>query len=160
MSTTQAIRDALAAVHTPGPWAVYSHELPSYWCKPHKSNTIGMASVHPQLGAPFPVVAMAHGTAEVEGGPRQLFVSIRDADAAYIAACNPQAITALLAELDTARAGIEAAVLAERERCAALVESIAAERGIGSYEHGDDYAVGAVNALTRAAIEIREGVKS
>lgn len=74
-------------------------------------------------------------------------------------ACNPEAITALLAELDAARAGIEAAVQAERERCAVLCESIAAERGIGSYEHSDDYAVGAVNALNRAAIEIREGVK-
>ena len=62
-------------------------------------------------------------------------------------------------KLDAARAEIEAAVLAERERCAALCESIAAERGIGSYEHSDDYAVGAVNALNRAAIEIREGVK-
>lgn len=52
------------------------------------------------------------------------------------------------------------AVLAERERCAVLCESISAEDGIGSYKHEDDYAVGAVNALTRAAIEIREGVKS
>ena len=75
-------------------------------------------------------------------------------------ACNPEAITALLAELDAARAGIEAAVLAERDRCAALCESISAEDGIGSYKHEDDYAVGAVNALIRTAIEIREGVKS
>ena len=59
-----------------------------------------------------------------------------------------------------ALAGIEAAVLAERERCAALCESISAEDGIGSYRHEDDYAVGAVNALIRSAIEIREGVKS
>ena len=54
----------------------------------------------------------------------------------------------------------DAATLAERERCAVLCESISAEDGIGSYKHEDDYAVGAVNALTRAAIEIREGVKS
>ena len=68
---------------------------------------------------------------------------------------------ALLADVvATATAGIYAAVLAERERCATLCESIAAERGIDMYEHEDDYAVGAVNALTRAAIEIREGVKS
>ena len=79
---------------------------------------------------------------------------------AWDKACAPARITALLAELDAARAGIEAAVLAERERCAVLCESISAEDGIGSYKHEDDYAVGAVNALTRAAIEIRERVKS
>lgn len=44
-------------------------------------------------------------------------------------------------------------------RCAALCETIASEDGIGSYKHGDEYAVGSVNALTRAAIQIREGVK-
>ena len=41
--------------------------------------------------------------------------------ARFYAACNHAAITALLAELDAARDGIEAAVLAERERCYAAV---------------------------------------
>ena len=40
---------------------------------------------------------------------------------AWDRACAPARITALLAELDAARAGIEAAVLAERERCYAAV---------------------------------------
>ena len=40
---------------------------------------------------------------------------------AFDEACSPEAITALLAELDAARAGIEAAVLAEKNRCYAAV---------------------------------------
>ena len=39
-------------------------------------------------------------------------------------ACNPEAITALLAELDAAQAGIEVAVLAERERCAVICDEM------------------------------------
>ena len=48
--------------------------------------------------------------------------------ARFYAACNHAAITELLAELDAARAGIEAAVLAERERCAVLCESMTVRR--------------------------------
>ena len=61
-------------------------------------------------------------------------------------ACNPEAITALLAELGAARAGIEAAVLAERERCAKVC---AAAWGIDGSFTANEFAE-----------RIREGVKS
>lgn len=42
--------------------------------------------------------------------------------------CGPDAMAALLARLDAAEVGIKAATLAERERCAALVEALTARR--------------------------------
>ena len=67
-------------------------------------------------------------------------------------ACNPEAITALLA----ARDGIEAAVLAERERCAALCEALTVRRRWASMAGNGQKTI---EPCAIAAL-IREGVKS
>ena len=127
--TTQAIRDALAAGPTPGPW---HHKE---WGSLILDGGTGSAQVL--------VATVAVNTRRDEGRH----------NAAFITACHPEAITALLAELDAARDGIEAAVLAGRERCANVCDAIAEahpEVGFAQCQAGA--------LLCKKAI--REGVKS
>ena len=69
----------------------------------------------------------------------------------FVASCNPEVIAELLAELDAAQAGIEAATLAERERCAVLCDLIGSLSTV---------TYGARLALQWGAKRIREEVKS
>ena len=68
---------------------------------------------------------------------------------------------ALLAEVvATATAGIYAAMLAERERCAALVDVVAAQHKLRYDDQGDNYDKGVSEQLPAVAAAIREGMKS
>lgn len=87
----------LAEAATQGEWQVIETELPCRIGRPHVERRIFTAKDHPQLKAPYPVVngSVALGTDET---PVHHMVSMTAEDAAYIAAANPAAILALLAE--------------------------------------------------------------
>lgn len=90
MTTHKAIREALEAGPTEGPW-----EWDGNVC-----------NYDPENEAPWLVQAPWHA----KGRKRVLTGSImcdRESDAAFIAACNPAAIRALLADLDAMRVALE-----------------------------------------------------
>lgn len=83
------IREALEAGPTEGPWVADDNEGFSPWSIWSRMSPTG------------------HG----EAGPKiaQIQCNNDEADAAFIAACNPAAIRALLADLDAARAALSEA---------------------------------------------------
>ena len=87
----------LAEAATQGEWQVIETELPCRIGRPHVERRIFTAKDHPQLKAPYPVVngSVALGTDET---PVHHMVSMTAEDAAYIAAANPAAVLALIAE--------------------------------------------------------------
>ena len=87
----------LAEAATQGDWQVIETELPCRIGRPHVERRIFTAKDHPQLKAPYPVVngSVALGTDET---PVHHMVSMTAEDAAYIAAANPAAVLALIAE--------------------------------------------------------------
>lgn len=87
----------LAEAATPGDWQVIETELPCRLGLSHIERRIFTAKDHPQLKAPYPVVSgsVALGTDET---PVHHMVSIRSEDAAFIAAANPAAVLAMIAE--------------------------------------------------------------
>lgn len=87
----------LAEAATQGGWQVIETELPCRIGRPHVERRIFTAKDHPQLKAPYPVVngSIALVTDET---PVHHMVSMTAEDAAYIAAANPSAVLALIAE--------------------------------------------------------------
>ena len=87
----------LAEAATQGEWQVIETELPCRIVRPHVERRIFTAKDHPQLKAPYPVVngSVALGTDET---PVHHMVSMIAEDAAFIAAANPTAVMALIAE--------------------------------------------------------------
>jgi hypothetical protein len=86
----RAIRDALSAGPTPGPWIADNNEGFGIWSIWSRMTPSGSGTPGPRL-------------AQVIGDSAQT-----DADAALIAACNPEAMQTLLAELDRLRAALSA----------------------------------------------------
>lgn len=116
MSAEAQIREALAAGPTPGPWKVFRQEIPIHFGGNHIERRIGTEWNHPQLRGSYPVVTTATGVPAVDGDPPIQFTSIGEKDAAHIAACNPAAMTELLATIDSLRAemaGVRAKALEE-----------------------------------------------
>ncbi|MGF6669167.1 hypothetical protein [Pseudomonas monsensis] len=87
----------LAEAATQGGWQVIETELPCRLGLPHVERRIFTTKDHPQLKAPYPVVngSVALGTDET---PVHHMVSMTAEDAAFIAAANPAAVLALIAE--------------------------------------------------------------
>jgi hypothetical protein len=92
----------LAEAATQGGWQVIETELPCRLGQPHVERRIFTAKDHPQLKAPYPVVngSVALGTDEA---PVHHMVSMTAEDAAFIAAANPEAVLALIAENEALR---------------------------------------------------------
>lgn len=113
------IRAALAAGPTPGEWRKVSHGgMSTVLCGQHpprndmRTNcTYAFRGDEFCVGAPF---------LEENGTPRLDYVEFGHGDAALIAACNPVAIAALLAELDR----LEAALAAMPKQEPAAVEHL------------------------------------
>lgn len=82
---------------TQGEWQVIETEFPCRIGSPHIERRIFTVKDHPQLKGPYPVVngSVALGTEEF---PVYHIVSISEQDAAFIAAANPSAVLALIAE--------------------------------------------------------------
>ena len=87
MTTHKAIREALEAGPTEGPWVADDNEGFSPWSIWSRMSPTG------------------HG----EAGPKiaQIQLANDEADATFIAACNPAAIRALLADLDAKTAEVK-----------------------------------------------------
>ncbi|MCK8667232.1 ead/Ea22-like family protein [Pseudomonas azerbaijanoccidens] len=96
----------LAEVATQGGWQVIETELPCRLGRPHVERRIFTTKDHPQLKAPWPVVngSVALGTDE---SPVHHMVSMTAEDAAFIAAANPAAVLALIADNEHARMRIK-----------------------------------------------------
>ena len=90
---TEAIRDALAAGPTPGPWYLRTNRHPTT-----DGRAWGWLDTQPPGGGQYAPPGLQ---ITWERGSKS------EANADYIAACNPAAITALLADLDAARADAE-----------------------------------------------------
>ena len=89
----------LADAATQGEWQVIETELPCRLGLSHIERRIFTVKDHPQLEAPYPVVngSVALGTDET---PVHHMVSMTAENAAFIAAANPEAIKALIEELE------------------------------------------------------------
>ena len=87
----------LADAATQGEWQVVETKLPCRLGLSHIERRIFTVKDHPQLEAPYPIVngSVALGTDET---PVHHMVSMTAENAAFIAAANPVAIKALLAE--------------------------------------------------------------
>ena len=113
----------LAESATSGDWQVIETELPCRLGLPHIERRIFTAKDHPQLKAPYPVVngSVALGTDET---PVHHMVSIRAEDAAFIAAANPDAVLALIAEVEVLREEVRLSdlIIAERDRLLSMFE--------------------------------------
>ena len=92
----------LAEAATRGEWQVVETELPCRIGRPHIERRIFTVKDHPQLKAPYPVVngSIALGTDET---PVHHMVSMSADDAAFIAAANPDAVLALISEIEAMR---------------------------------------------------------
>lgn len=99
----QAIRDALVRKPTPGPWKIVTREHKHHLGGTHIEANIFCAWDHPQLKGPLPVVGTSTGIGPTDGSKPIQFTYIAPADAALIAACDPETMRALLAELDRLR---------------------------------------------------------
>lgn len=87
----------VAEAATQGEWQVIETELPCRIGRPHVERRIFTVKHHPQLKGPYPIVngSVALGTDE---SPVHHMVSITASDAEFIAAANPSAVLALIAE--------------------------------------------------------------
>lgn len=91
----------VAEAATQGEWQVIETELPCGIGRPHVERRIFTVKDHPQLKGPYPIVngSVALGTDE---SPVHHMVSMKAEDAAFIAAANPAAVLALIAENESA----------------------------------------------------------
>lgn len=103
-----AIREALAAKPTPGPYRVITDEIPHKLGGTHKERRIFTTWDHPQLKGPLGVVNHSFGLGAKDGDPAVHMVAISEADAAYIAACSPDRLERILTALTAAQARAEA----------------------------------------------------
>ena len=102
------LRAALDAA-TPGPWKWVTEtcERGPVW----KGNPIRVSLSAPRNGDPQARTAvLAPNWNTSEGDVWQAWISCNEANAAYIAACHPEAIRALLAERDALREALETMV--------------------------------------------------
>jgi hypothetical protein len=87
----------LALGATPGPWrtalTLHDHHIGG---TPHEERRIFTEWDHPQLRGPLGVVNMSRGIPLVKGDSMIQFVSISEADAAYIAEANPITMLSLI----------------------------------------------------------------
>lgn len=129
----------LAEAATQGDWQVIETELPCRIGRPHVERRIFTAKDHPQLKAPYPVIngSVALGTDQT---PVHHMVSMTAEDAAYIAAANPAAVLALIAERDQLKS--------ENEIFEDGMRSLASTLGAGGY-----------NAATLTATQLVEKVQ-
>lgn len=105
----KAIRDALAAKPTPGPYQVVVTEHPHHRGNCHIERRIFTAWDHPQMKGPIGIVNGAVGIGATEGGPVQRFTAIEAADAEWFAACYPERIARLIAHIDAQAMRLDAA---------------------------------------------------
>lgn len=175
----------LAEAATQGEWQVIETELPCRIGRPHVERRIFTAKDHPQLKAPYPVVngSVALGTDET---PVHHMVSMTAEDAAFVAAANPAAVLALIAEnerlerlaLDSVNAEYAGSmdlesICAERDQLRAEVAGL--KTGYEAYERVkaelkaeverlDKLLMGAVGTLRKASSwicrEVEAGTKS
>jgi hypothetical protein len=136
----QAIRDALAEGPTSGPWVADDNEGFSSW-------TVWSRMTPSGNGKPGPMVAQVIGdSAEA------------DANAALVAACNPEAMRALLAELDRLRASLSTSKQAGAEPVIA-VRGVDASDGFwrscsGCHELNEGHDTGAYSSVFKCALGV------
>jgi len=161
------LRAALDAA-TPGPWKWVTEtcERGPVW----KGNPIRVSLSAPRNGDPQARTAvLAPNWNTSEGDVWQAWISCNEANAAYIAACHPEAIRALLADHDTyrrqaqhetdvAHAAFERvkALEAERDAFADVLEAIASIKATPGRAKADALLASVVN-LASAALAQGQG---
>jgi hypothetical protein len=89
--------EALACEAMPGPWEVQIDERPHHRGGVHHERRIATSWEHGQLKAKYPVVTTSIGIGKEKDGPPHYMVGMREEDANFIAAANPEIVLALIA---------------------------------------------------------------
>jgi hypothetical protein len=105
--------EALAREAMPGPWEVQIDERPHYRGGVHHERRIATAWEHGQLKGKYPVVTTSVGIGKEADGPPHYMVGMREEDANFIAAANPETILNLIAQARASQP--EGATLASQE---------------------------------------------
>jgi hypothetical protein len=104
--------EALAREAMPGPWEVQVDERPHHRGGVHHERRIATSWEHGQLKAKYPVVTTSVGIGKEKDGPPYHMVGIREEDANFIAAANPETVLALI---ELARRALSQPVAAKGE---------------------------------------------
>jgi hypothetical protein len=81
---------------TPGPWQVATDEHPHHLGGKHIERRIFTVKHDPQLKGPWGIVNSSVGIGAEKDAATRHMVAISEPDAAYIAACSPEVIAALV----------------------------------------------------------------
>jgi hypothetical protein len=104
--------EALAREAMPGPWEVQVDERPHHRGGVHHERRIATSWEHGQLKAKYPIVTTSVGIGKEKASPPYHMVGIREEDANFIAAANPETVLALI---ELARRALSQPVAAKGE---------------------------------------------